>query len=133
MRSVPAKAINGMLIVNMIHRPFLKEREGRIFDVFERKTTRSLSQNAMYWHYLGVIEAETGNLSDDLHSYFKRKLLPPRFKTILGEEIKLPATTTELSKAEMGEYLDKIASLVNIPLPDPEAAGYINEYKIRET
>ena len=91
----------------------------------EEKRVRSLSQNAYYWVYLGVIARETGDNADDLHEFFKRKLLPPVFKTIQGEEIKLPRSTTELSKVDFGEYLDRIGALTNIPLPDREAAGYI--------
>ena len=87
---------------------------------------RSLSQNAYYWAYLRVIEQETGHTADDLHEYLKRKLLPPRFITILDQEIKIPASTTKLNKHEMGEYLDKIAALTGVPLPDPEMAGYIS-------
>ncbi len=71
----------------------------------------------------------TGENADDLHQYFKRKLLPPVFKKIRGEEIKLPASTTDLDKIAFGEYLDKIAALTEIPLPDPEAAGYISNYE----
>jgi hypothetical protein len=68
---------------------------------------------------------ETGDNADDLHEFFKRKLLPPVFKTIRGEEIKLPASTTDLSKSDFAEYLDRICALTNVPLPDPVAAGYL--------
>jgi hypothetical protein len=45
-----------------------------------------------------------------------------------GEEIKIPSSTTTLSKIDFGEYLDKIAAETGIPLPDPEAAGYISNH-----
>jgi hypothetical protein len=99
--------------------------EGAKLAIEEIKPTRTLSQNAYYWVYLDVIATETGDNADDLHEYFKRKLLPPVFKTIRGEEVKLPASTTELSKVEFGEYLDKICALTNVPLPDAELAGYL--------
>lgn len=94
----------------------------------EMKHSRSTSQNAYYWHYLEVIAKETGELASDLHEVFKRELLPPVFKTIRGKEYKLPASTTDLDKAAFGEYLDKISALCNVPLPDPEAAGFISNY-----
>lgn len=104
---------------------WLRVNEGKRVLVQLDKPGRSNSQNAYYWVYLGVIAQETGNNEDDLHEFFKRKLLPPVFKKVLGEEIKLPRSTTKLNKSEFGEYLEKICALTNIPLPDREAAGYI--------
>lgn len=113
---------------------FLRKHEGKKFAVEMIKTKRSLSQNNFYHLYLGVIEQETGNSSNDLHEYFKRALLPPKFITVLGKEIKIPSSTTELSKIEFGEYLDKIVAMTNVPLPDPELAGFFVEriYKINK-
>jgi hypothetical protein len=102
--------------------------DGKTVTIAIAKHTRTLAQNAYYWVYLGVIERETGENADDLHEFFKRKLLPPVFKTIRGEEIKLPASTTELDKIAFGDYLDKICALTNVPLPNPEDAGYITNY-----
>jgi hypothetical protein len=79
--------------------------------------SRSTQQNRLYWSYLRLIEYETGQDSNDLHEYLKRKLLPPRFVEVLGEEIKLPATTTKLDSKDFGEYLDKIEQLTGIPIP----------------
>ncbi|MBV9825190.1 MAG: hypothetical protein JO001_05905 [Alphaproteobacteria bacterium] len=106
-------------------RLYLSDHEGKQLRLDEIKTVRSLSQNRYYWVYLGIIERETGNNADDLHEYLKRKLLPPRFVEVLGQEIRLPASTTGLSKADFGDYLDKIASLSGVPLPDPQLAGYL--------
>lgn len=106
-------------------------KEGHVgaeIEISEHKPSRSLSQNAYYWNYLETIEKETGDNASDLHEVFKRELLPPVFKTIRGKEYKLPASTTDLDKAVFSNYLDKIAALTNIPLPDPEAAGYISNY-----
>jgi hypothetical protein len=87
--------------------------------------TRTNSQNALYWAYLGFIEHETGNLSDNLHEFAKRKFLPPKFITINGEEIKIPSSTTDLNKIQFGEYLDKICAWSNVPIPNPEDMGYL--------
>lgn len=104
----------------------LNEGEKLVMEIDKRKKHRSLSQNAYYWLYLEIIENETGNLADDLHEYFKRKFLKPTEKTIMGETIKLPSSTADLDKHDFGEYLDKICAMTNVPLPDPEAAGYIS-------
>jgi len=93
------------------------------------KKTRTGAQNRYYWFYLGIIEAETGNTASDLHETFKRTLLPPRFitTTIKGkeQEIKIPASTTKLSKIDMGDYLEKICAETNVPIPDPATAGFV--------
>lgn len=86
----------------------------------EVKTKRTLNQNNFYWLYLGVIADETGDDPNSLHEYFKRKLLPPRYISVMGKEIKIPASTTKLSKIEMGEYMERICALTNIPIPELE-------------
>ena len=92
------------------------------------KAKRSLDQNALYWLYLGVIEKETGNLATDLHELFKRKFLPPIPKKILGTEFKIPASTSTLNKADFTEYIDKICSLTNVPIPVIEDKGKKPDY-----
>ena len=108
-------------------RVFLQNNEGKkVIIKLPDKPTRSNAQNAYYWFYLGIVEQETGNLAMDLHEYFKRIFLPPKFINVMGKEVKIPSSTKTLSKADFGEYIDKICSLTNIPLPDPELAGYIS-------
>lgn len=87
---------------------------------------RSGSQNNFYWAYLKLIEDDTGNDSNTLHEIFKRMFLPPRYVKYKGKEIKLPATTTSLNKSDFGAYLDKICMETNVPLPDPEKAGFLS-------
>lgn len=103
---------------------YLLANEGKIFEIRRRENKRSLSQNRYMWVYLEVISAETGNDANELHEMLRRKLLPPKFITVLGEEIKIPRSTTELSKTEFGEYLEKICALTEVPLPDKTLAGY---------
>jgi hypothetical protein len=89
---------------------------------------RSDSQNSYYWLYLTIIERDTGQNADDVHEWAKRKFLPPRFIKVNGEEMRIPGSTTGLGKSDFTDYLDKIAAETGIPLPDPEAAGYISNY-----
>lgn len=103
---------------------FLKDSEGKIVQVTRYTPVRSDQQNRFYWLYLSVIETETGNSANDLHEYFKRVHLPPKFITVMNKEVKIPASTTDLNKIEFGEYLDKICAETNVPIPDPVAAGY---------
>jgi len=97
-----------------------------IYDLIprEQKKKRTLPQNSYYFAYLRMIENETGNEANDLHEIFKRLFLQPRFVSYQGKEIKLPASTTGLTKLDMGDYLDKICAHTAVPLPDPADAGY---------
>jgi len=107
---------------------FLQDNDGCNLRIEKIESKRSLSQNAYYWMYLGVIERDTGNNADDLHEYLKRKLLPPKFITVMGKEIKIPSSTKDLSKVAFGEYIDKISAETDVPLPNIEDAGYISNH-----
>jgi len=86
---------------------------------------RSLEQNRFYWFYLSIIERETGNLAKSLHELYRRTLLPPKFLQVNGRELKIPTSTTELTKIEMTDYLDKISADSEVPIPDPHS---LNDY-----
>lgn len=111
-------------------REHLKDHEGKTYEIFLRESKRSLSQNRYYWMYLELITSEGRgkDSAEDLHEFLRRKLLSPKFITVRGEEIKIPRSTTELSKTDFGEYLEKICALTEVPLPDPTEAGYITNY-----
>ncbi len=94
------------------------DKKSLIISIDKEKSVRSMNQNNFYWFYLRLIANETGHTEQDLHDLFKRKFLPPEYKEILGVYMKLPASTTKLNKTDFGEYLDKICSLTNVPLPD---------------
>lgn len=102
--------------------------EGHVV-IQEHLPKRSHSQNAYYWVYLGVISAETGEVATALHAYYKQLFLPPVIATVFGKEIEVQRSTTELNKQEFGEYLERICADCGIPLPNPEDAGYISNYK----
>ncbi len=85
------------------------------------------------WVWLAKVELETGNASEDMHEYLKLKFLPKRLLKIHGKkgdyDVETVKSTTKLSKFEFGEYLDKCAIHVGVPLPTPEeisVMGYIS-------
>ena len=88
------------------------------------KGKRSIDQNKLYWSYLTIISDETGNSVRSLHEVFKKEFLPPRFSQIMIKDQifqhELPASTTDLDKSQFIDYLDKIASLTEIPIPNYE-------------
>lgn len=101
---------------------FLKNNESKWIRIEKPKVVRTLSQNSTYWLYLDMISRETGNEATDLHEFFKQKLLPRKLVVIKGRktahQYEKVQSTTELSKLEFGEYIDRIGALTGIPLPD---------------
>lgn len=123
------KGTGRISINSAILKRFIERNQGKWVDIIPRNPKRSLTQNAYYWVYLNVISEETGNDIDDLHEFFKHKYLPFKTITIKGKKgehtFKRITSTSELSKNDFGEYLDKICAATGIPLPDPQAAGYL--------
>lgn len=76
----------------------------------------------------GAIANETGHTPEETHAWAKAKFLPKKFAKMLGEDVELSPTTATLSKLEFGELLDRIAAEAGVPLPDPQAAGYVANY-----
>jgi hypothetical protein len=74
---------------------------------------------------LRIIGEETGDDPIELHELFKRWFLPQKYKffNLLKREVKLPDTTTKLSKAEFAEYIMKIEAKTGIIAPDIEKYG----------
>jgi len=110
-------------------RNFNRENKDKEVRIELPEKNRTLSQNAFYWAYLEIISREYGNTAEELHHFFKEKLLPKRIVKIKGKknvhEIEMTGSTTKLSKTEMGEYLDKISALCEVPIPDPtQLANY---------
>lgn len=101
-------------------RNYLREHQGKTFRITEVIPTRSINQNRLYWLYLEEIERETGNSANDLHELFRRTLLTPKFITVLGKEIKIPRSTTELTKTTFAEYMEKICAETGVEIPDAE-------------
>ena len=111
---------------------FLRENEGKYVKITKPQVKRSLQQNSFYWMYLEIIARETGNNAEELHEYFKQKLLPRRYAVIKGKctahEVLIPKSTTDLTKTEMGDYIDKISAMTEVPIPDTETyKNYYNE------
>ena len=105
--------------------------------IHKAKSKRSVEQNALYWAWIAVVEAETGNDKDGLHEYFKHKFLINQVLTVFGENIEKQPTTTKLNTKEFSEYMEKIrafcASELEITLLTPDDIQFnefINSYNI---
>lgn len=108
-----------------IHDYCLRKENKVVFKLEPVESTRTMQQNKLYWLFIGVICQETGNDPDDMHEFFKQKLLIPEIVKVKGRngeyEIKKYKSTTQMKKLEFGEYMDKISALTGVPIPDTEA------------
>lgn len=130
-----AKSIDGKLSLGSetnkaLFEEDIKQNPNAVYKIQRVIPERTLNQNKLYWAYLQHCEYETGNNANDLHELFKRTLLPPKWITVMGKEIKIPKSTTELTKIEFGDYLDKISMETGIALPTQEEIENYTNYMI---
>lgn len=92
------------------------------------RQNRSLVQNNLLWKWYGIVAQETGNSSEDIHEWAKKRFLPPSFITVNGETVEIRRSTTKLNTKEMHEFMTQVeawaASELGIVLPRPEDRGY---------
>ena len=85
---------------------------------------RSFNQNSWYWGVvLKTISENYGHSAKELHEIYKRMFIPPKFIKYKNREIKLPQSTSDLSKNDFGEYIERIRAEVasdGIVIPDPK-------------
>lgn len=78
------------------------------------RSNRSLEQNKLLWKWLDIIRihiADSGGelfTAEDLHEWYKAKLLPSKVVQMNGEAIRCRSTTTKLNTKQMAEYLTGI-------------------------
>ena len=88
------------------------------------RSSRSLAQNRLYWSWLQVIAAETGNDVDALHDCMRGKFLGAALVEVLGDVRAVLPTTTKLQVAQFTEYLQRIEAFaiadLGITLPHPD-------------
>lgn len=101
-----------------------------VLEITEDKPKRTLDQNAYLWGIVyKTISDYNGDTENDLHEYLKRKLLPPKFIKVLGKEVKVPASTTDLSKSDFSDYIERIrAEVSHLGIIIPEAQE--DEFKV---
>ena len=102
-----------------------------ILSITNKKDSRSVSQNKLYWLYIACISKETGVEKDDLHAYFKQRFLLKDEIDIAGEVLKATYSTSKLSKDNFAIFIEKIisfASELGIVLPSPDDA-YFEQFR----
>lgn len=89
-------------------------------EITDRKPKRTEAQNRYLWVFYGDIARETGHSPEELHEYFKAEFLPAKTTEVFGKQVSIPPSTTNLTRIEFGEYIDKIASLTGVEPPPVE-------------
>jgi hypothetical protein len=113
----------------------IKSFEGAniIITIEKRKKKRSNNQNAFYWLVIDMMREGFNNTLgenvgvQEVHEFLKNRFL---FKEIvnenIGEVVKMPKSTTELTTIEFEEYLDNIRAFgleflgITIPMPNEQ-------------
>lgn len=111
----------------------LKEHPNATYRIERVISKRTGQQNRYLWFYLELCEQETGNSKHDLHEYIKKYLTPKKEVTLTlykkGKPYKMKGMTgkgtSELTKLEMADVLEKLCADTGVPLPNPEDVGYI--------
>jgi hypothetical protein len=96
-------------------------------EIKEHKKGRTNNQNALYWSWLTIIGKDLGYTAEELHEALKAKILGViERKTIFGNIVNEPRSTTTLNTKEFTEYLNAVQSFamsLGIPLPQPSHYG----------
>ena len=95
-------------------------------DIKPYKKNRSNSQNNTMWMWYEDLADHFGYTPEELHEELKVKFLGVEEKTIGGELIRQPKSTTGLSTKEMADFLNKIEILAR---NQGVALEYPDDYK----
>jgi hypothetical protein len=134
--SINSSVKDGQLVANRkAITDAIKSFEGKniIISIEKRKKKRSNNQNSFYWLVIDMMREGFNNTLgenvgvQEVHEFLKNRFL---FKEIvnenIGEVVKMPKSTTELSTIEFEEYLDNIRSFgleflgITIPYPNDQ-------------
>ena len=119
-KEIMRRAVQYIASLSVDGKPFMVE-----IRPYDKK--RTTPQNSYYWGVvLKVLGDYMGEEPDDLHDYFKFKLIGHKDKIIMGERIPGSCSTTRLTTAEFIEYTDKIratAAVMGCHIPDPSEFG----------
>ena len=82
----------------------------------KKKDSRTLDQNSYLWAINTLVANELGWEKDDLHEYLKTRFAPKRKITVKGTETIIPKGTSQFTKEEFSEYIERIKRFAAIEL-----------------
>lgn len=100
-----------------------------VVKIEKRGSKRSTQQNRYMWGVvvaevrLGLLNIGYDMTAEEVHFFLKTKFNPVLIPSKDGEAIELPGTTTNLTKTQFAEYIEKIArwsaEYLGIRIPEP--------------
>jgi hypothetical protein len=72
---------------------------------------RTKAQNALLWAIYSEIADATGFDKDDLHEYFKKRLLGAEGKVIFGTQVEVRRSTTELDTIDFSDFVEGVIAI----------------------
>lgn len=107
---------------HLLWKDALKKLDGKQvrIELTTKQLTRTQQQNKFYWLYLQVIAEETGNDIETLHCWAKGKFLTESICEVFGDKVRRVKSTTELSKNDFAEFMEKISGETGVPIPNVE-------------
>jgi hypothetical protein len=110
--------------------------------VQKQRSRRSLNQNAYYWGVVvKILSDELGYAPEEVHELLKQKfnwkdVALTNYLDDVSEEIRIGASTADLSKIDFMAYIDKIqrwaAEFLNVVIPDPNEDYQDEAERIKE-
>lgn len=85
-----------------------------------KRPKRSEQQRNYYWLYLNLISSTSGHTAEELHTWAKGKFLSTGITEVFGEKTRKVRSSTVLNIGEFCEYLMRIETETEIPLPETE-------------
>ena len=115
------KLKNGKLILYDVNRfdNYLLSLGDREIEVIVKKPTssRTVSQNKLYWKILEIISESTGHTKEELHALFGSLFLCNKIQ-VMGEPVNAIKSTTKLTTEEFGKYLNDIRFYMADVMPE---------------
>ena len=106
------RTLEGKVTLNGDLNAYLKTLDGSWeIKVTMAKDIRSAEMNNLYWWWLSILSHESGYTKNELHNYFKTKLLCVLEDTVNGEAVIDCKSTSELSVKEFAHYLQEVGRL----------------------
>ena len=89
-------------------------------NITNKKPKRTIRQNSFLWAYYTLIAQDTGHSPEEIHEWAKGKFLPSKVVDVMGDKVRMKASTTDLSVSEFIEYVMKIEAETGIVMPPLE-------------
>ena len=85
--------------------------------ITNKRPQRTQKQNRFLWVYYGIVANETGHTTEEIHDWAKGKFLTQGITEVFGSKVRKLKSTTQLTKQEFSEYIERIESETGVPAP----------------